>query len=418
MLRLPIENTSDKKGEIMAEWKNYTLEEVCERIYSGGTPSTKHEEYWNGDIKWLSSGETSQRFVYDTERKITQEGVENSSTKLATKGCTVIATAGQGYTRGQASFLMTDTYMNQSVIACKANENVILPLYLYYNLDSRYEEFRLLSDGTSTRGGLSGWILKRMEIKLPPKSSQKKIIDILYSIDRKIEENKAINNNLEQQAQAIFKSWFINFEPFNKTMPSDWIIGTIDDLAKEVVCGKTPSTKKAEYYGSNIPFITIPDMHGKTYAVTTERYLSKLGANSQVKKSLPKNSICVSCIGTAGLVTLVAEESQTNQQINSIIPKDGFSPYYIYLLMQTLSDTINKLGQSGSTIVNLNKSQFGKIQVIIPALSVMIKFDKIVSPMFEKMLQNQMEDLKLTSLRDALLPRLMSGELDVSDIEI
>lgn len=229
---------------------------------------------------------------------------------------------------------------------------------------------------------------------------------------------QSVNNNLEQQAQAIFKSWFINFEPFNKTMPSDWIIGTIDDLAKEVVCGKTPSTKKAEYYGSNIPFITIPDMHGKTYAVTTERYLSKLGANSQVKKSLPKNSICVSCIGTAGLVTLVAEESQTNQQINSIIPKDGFSPYYIYLLMQTLSDTINKLGQSGSTIVNLNKSQFGKIQVIIPALSVMIKFDKIVSPMFEKMLQNQMENLKLTSLRDALLPRLMSGELDVSDIEI
>lgn len=418
MLRLPIENISDKKGEIMAVWKNYTLEEVCERIYSGGTPSTKHEEYWNGDIKWLSSGETSQRFIYDTERKITQEGVENSSTKLATKGCTVVATAGQGYTRGQASFLMTDTYMNQSVIACKANENVILPLYLYYNLDSRYEEFRLLSDGTSTRGGLSGWILKRMEIKLPTKSSQKKIIDILYSIDRKIEENKAINNNLEQQAQAIFKSWFIDFEPFNKTMPSDWTIGTIDDLAKEVVCGKTPSTKKAEYYGSNIPFITIPDMHGKTYAVTTERYLSKLGANSQVKKSLPKNSICVSCIGTAGLVTLVAEESQTNQQINSIIPKDGFSPYYIYLLMQTLSDTINKLGQSGSTIVNLNKSQFGKIQVIIPALSVMIKFDKIVFPMFEKMLQNQMENLKLTSLRDALLPRLMSGELDVSDIEI
>lgn len=204
MLRLPIENTSDKKGEIMAEWKNYTLEEVCERIYSGGTPSTKHEEYWNGDIKWLSSGETSQRFVYDTERKITQEGVENSSTKLATKGCTVIATAGQGYTRGQASFLMTDTYMNQSVIACKANENVILPLYLYYNLDSRYEEFRLLSDGTSTRGGLSGWILKRMEIKLPPKSSQKKIIDILYSIDRKIEENKAINLNFSPYYRWVF----------------------------------------------------------------------------------------------------------------------------------------------------------------------------------------------------------------------
>ena len=200
-------------------------------------------------------------------------------------------------------------------------------------------------------------------------------------------------------------------------MPSNWSKGTIDDLAKEIVCGKTPPTKNAEYYGTKIPFITIPDMHGKIYSVTTERYLSILGANSQVKKSLPKNSVCVSCIGTAGLVTLVAEESQTNQQINSIIPKDGFSPYFIYLLMQTLYDTINKLGQSGSTIVNLNKTQFGKIQVTIPTVSVMINFDEIMFPIFEKILQNQKENLSLVLLRDSLLPKLMSGELDVSEID-
>ena len=201
-------------------------------------------------------------------------------------------------------------------------------------------------------------------------------------------------------------------------MPSNWSKGTIDDLAKEIVCGKTPPTKTAEYYGTEIPFITIPDMHEKIYSVTTERYLSILGANSQVKKSLPKNSVCVSCIGTAGLVTLVAEKSQTNQQINSIIPKDGFSSYFIYLLMQTLYDTINKLGQSGSTIVNLNKTQFGKIQVIIPTVSVMTNFDEIMFPIFEKMLQNQKENLSLVLLRDTLLPKLMSGEIDVSEIDI
>ena len=210
----------------------------------------------------------------------------------------------------------------------------------------------------------------------------------------------------------------MDFEPFGKTMPSNWLTGTIDDLGQDVVCGKTPSTKNAEYYGSDIPFITIPDMHERVYAVTTERYLSKLGANSQAKKSLPKNSVCVSCIGTAGLVVLVAEESQTNQQINSIIPKNEISPYYIYLLMQTLSDTINKLGQSGSTIVNLNKSQFGKIQVVIPSETVMKQFDSIVAPLFEKILQNQKENIKLVSLRDTLLPKLMSGELDVSDIDL
>ena len=272
--------------------------------------------------------------------------------------------------------------------------------------------------GSSGRQRVQIGVIQDMEVPFPDLNIQRKIASILKNIDDKIMINSRINNNLEQQAKAIFKSWFIDLEPFDKKMPSDWKIGTIHDLAKDVICGKTPSTKKSEYYGFEIPFITIPDMHGKTYIVTTERYLSKLGASLQPKKSLPKNSVCVSCIGTAGLVSLVSEESQTNQQINSIITKDDFSPYYIYLLMQTLSNTINKLGQSGSTIVNLNKSQFGKIQVTIPTLSVMLKFDEIISPLFKKILQNQKENLKLISLRDSLLPKLLSGELDVSNIDL
>lgn len=227
-----------------------------------------------------------------------------------------------------------------------------------------------------------------------------------------------INDNLEQQAKTLYKFWFTDYEPFDGVCPADWISGTIDDLAKEVVCGKTPSTKVKEYYGSDVPFITIPDMHGNTYAVTTERYLSNYGAASQPKKTLPPNSICVSCIGTAGLVILVASESQTNQQINSIIPKDEYSPFYIYLLMQTLSEVINKLGQSGSTIVNLNKAQFGKIKVIIPSITDIKTFDELVSPLFALILENQKENIRLSSIRETLLPKLMSGELDVSDLDL
>jgi len=227
-----------------------------------------------------------------------------------------------------------------------------------------------------------------------------------------------LNKNLEQQAQSIYKSWFANFAPYGGEMPSDWRIGTVDDLAKEIVCGKTPSTKVAEFYGSDIPFITIPDMHDHTYIVSTERYLSVYGANSQSKKYLPHNSVCVSCIGTAGFVSLVAFESQTNQQINTIIPKENYSPFYIYLLMQTLSEVINKLGQSGSTIVNLNKAQFGKIQITIPSIAAMSEFDEIVSPMFDMILENQKENIRLSSLRDTLLPKLMNGEIDVSDLRI
>ncbi len=227
-----------------------------------------------------------------------------------------------------------------------------------------------------------------------------------------------LNKNLEQQAQAIFKAWFVDFEPFNEEMPSDWIIGTVDDLGTEIICGKTPPTKKKEYYGGNTPFITIPDMHGCIYNVSTERYLSAAGVALQPKKTLPPNTVCVSCIGTAGLVNLVSEKSQSNQQINSIVPKEGISAYYIYLLMQTLSETINKLGQSGSTIVNLNKTQFSKIQVAIPSEQVLCNFDTLCKPLFEMILSNQKENIELANLRDALLPKLMSGELDVSDIDL
>lgn len=226
-----------------------------------------------------------------------------------------------------------------------------------------------------------------------------------------------LNENLEQQAQALYHLWFVNYEPFGGTRPADWIDGSIDDLGSEIICGKTPSTKKTEYYGGSTPFITIPDMHGCVYTVSTERYLSVAGVTSQSKKTIPRNSVCVSCIGTAGLVTLVSEESQTNQQINSIVPKEGVSAYYTYLLMQTLSETINKLGQSGSTIVNLNKTQFGKIPVIVPPKNVSQKFDSLCSPLFEKVLSNQKENIKLSDLRDTLLLKLMSGEIDISNID-
>ncbi len=270
----------------------------------------------------------------------------------------------------------------------------------------------------SAQPKLSQSNMNAMEIELPERIIQDKIVNILSSFDKKIEVNNQINRNLSEQVAVIYKSWFVDFEPFERKKPDDWFVGTVDDLANEVVCGKTPSTKKEEYYGDDVPFVTIPDMHGCVYTVHTERKLSVLGADSQSKKTLPKNSICVSCIGTAGLVILLPEPSQTNQQINSIVPKSNYSPYYIYLMMSTMSETINKLGQAGSTIVNLNKTQFGKIEVMIPSVSAMAAFDEIVEPMFKEILSNQIENIRLSNLRDTLLPRLISGELDVSDLDI
>ena len=390
----------------MAEWKNYTLEEVCERIYSGGTPSTKHKEYWNGDIRWLSSGETSQRFVYDTERKITQKGVDNSSTKLATKGCTVIATAGQGYTRGQASFLMTDTYMNQSVIACKANEDIVLPLYLYYNLDSRYEEFRLLSDGTSTRGGLSGWIVKRMNIKLPPITAQKKIIGMLYAIDQKIEKNNAINKNLLQQLHVLYLRLFCN--------------SAMDTPLGDVVAttsGGTPSRKHDEYYSdSSICWVKSKELLGN-YIHETEEHINDLAIKKSSAKLLPEHSILIAMYGaTVGAYGVISKPMTCNQAVCALLCNEDYPYTYLFQIAYESQQKFINLAV-GSAQQNISQVLIKQLN-LHSDLNIIQRFHDLALPMHQEIEFLQAENIRLSDLRDNLLPKLMSGELDVSDVEI
>ena len=219
-------------------------------------------------------------------------------------------------------------------------------------------------------------------------------------------------------AQAIFKSWFVDFEPFGGKRPTAWTAGSLRDIASEIVCGKTPSTKISEYFGDDMPFITIPDMHGVVYVTSTERSLSKAGSESQSSKTVPSNSVCVSCIATPGLVVLTSVPSQTNQQINTIVCKDGISPYFVYLTMVRMADHIKMLGSSGSTTNNLNKGQFSKIELVIPENDDMNKFATLVKPLFDAIKHNQQGNAFLAITRDTLLPRLMSGEIDISNVEI
>ena len=181
-------------------------------------------------------------------------------------------------------------------------------------------------------------------------------------------------------------------------IPNSFNVKSIKEISKEVVCGKTPSTKVEENYGDKMPFITIPDMQGNVFVINTERKLSEIGIQSQIKKVLSKNSVCVSCIATAGLVSLTSEESQTNQQINSIICKEGISPYFIYLYMEELSKYIKILGSSGSTTLNLNKTQFSKIELAVPPQKDMNMFHNKVGPIFEKIKINQKE-IEITEVK-------------------
>lgn len=155
-------------GHIPKGWRVTSVGEACQSIFSGGTPSTQNATYWGGYIPWLSSGETRSPFIIDTEKTITKDGVENSSTRIARAGCTVIAGAGQGHTRGQTSLLTFESYINQSVVALVANPKVSSDLFLFFDLARRYDEFRQLSDSHSSRGSLTTKLLASVRCVLPP----------------------------------------------------------------------------------------------------------------------------------------------------------------------------------------------------------------------------------------------------------
>ena len=171
-----------------------TVGNYAERIYSGGTPMTSNAAYWNGTFGWFSSGETRNRFVISTEKTITQAGIDNSSTKLATKYDIVMASAGQGFTRGQTSMLLIDTYVNQSVIVIKSERN-ILP-YLFWNLANRYDELRAISDSSSIRGSLTTKMIAAFEIPLANEQSLQAFADFAWSVIPQIENNLLENERL------------------------------------------------------------------------------------------------------------------------------------------------------------------------------------------------------------------------------
>ena len=155
-------------GYVPYGWRVVNVGETCRSIFSGGTPSTQAAHFWGGNIPWLSSGETRNHYVIDTDKTITEAGVSNSSTRVARAGCTVIAGAGQGHTRGQTSLLTLDSYINQSVVALDANPQVSSDLFLFFDLARRYEEFRQLSDSHSSRGSLTTKLLAGVKVVLPP----------------------------------------------------------------------------------------------------------------------------------------------------------------------------------------------------------------------------------------------------------
>lgn len=417
-------------GGVSMEWKHYKMDELIEEISMGPFGSDVKKEFYVDNGVPILNGSNLQGFKLqeDSFGYLTKEKADSLKKCNAHRGDIIVTHRG---TLGQIVYVPVDSKYDRYVISqsqfrfrCKAD--LVDVQYLVYYFHTREGQYKILANASQV--GVPALAratstFRLIDIKLPPLDDQRRIASILSSLDRKIELNNKINADLEEMAQAIFKNWFVDFEPFKDgkfvdselgMIPEGWKVGCLGDMGA-VVCGKTPSKSNSNYYGGDIPFIKIPDMHGNVFVENSEDRLTEEGSLSQIKKLIPPYSLMVSCIATVGLVSINTKPSHTNQQINTVIPHNKSALFYLYQHIKNNEEFLKNMGRGGTTTLNVNTKSFSNIRLLIPSEIALEQFHGIVEGLFKKIEQNLHESRTLSLLRDTLLPRLMSGELEVPE---
>ena len=378
----------------------YKLSEVMDLI-GGGTPKTSKLEYWNGDIPWLSVKDFNNgfRYVYETEKSITQLGLENSSTKLLQKGDIIISARG---TVGEIATIPFPMAFNQSCYGLRAKSGIVTSDYLYYLIKHNVSVLKKNTHG-SVFDTITRSTFDNIEVEIPSIEIQEKITSILSDCDDKIELNNAINNNLEQQAQAIYQQMFVD-------NPSpEWKEGTLSDIA-DITMGQSPSGSsyneesngtiffqgRAEF-GFRFPTVRLFTTEPKRMACANDTLMS---VRAPVGDLNVAHTDC--CIGRG----LAAIHSKTNHQS------------FVLYTMFSLKKQLDVFNGEGTVFGSINRNSLNEMPILIPSDEKLDEFEGIVAPMDTAIRNNYDEICRLEQIRDSLLPKLMSGELDVSDIDL
>ena len=300
--------------------------------------------------------------------------------------------------------------------------------YLYYLLSQQdfFDYVMAGAKGCKMPRGDKQHIMN-WEVNVPDITTQQKIANILLSLDDKIEVNRRINEQLEELAGALFKSWFVDFEPFKDgefvdselgMIPKGWKVGTLSDIG-EVVGGATPSKSKSEYYTDNgISWITPKDL-----SINKDKFISKgeiditeLGYSKCSAKMMPRGSVLFSSRAPIGYIAIAKNEICTNQGFKSVVPQLAGTAFIYYYLKNNVSN-IESMA-SGSTFKEVSGALMKSLNVIVPPSNILQDFEEKVCSIFDKQESLEEEIHHLTTLRDTLLPKLMSGEIDVNEVEI
>ena len=396
----------------MAEWIECKISDIG-TVIGGATPSTKKpENYENGTISWITPKDLStftRRYIQRGERNITEIGLKSCSTQLLPKHAVLFSSrAPIGYVAIAANEVCT----NQGFKSVVPNENID-PLFLYYLLKYNKDKIEGMGSGTTFKE-VSGNTMKNIVVSVPiDKKVQERISSILGSIDDKIEVNESINNNLEFQAQAFFIDRFIaNADPA-------WPQGSLSDLGT-VVGGGTPSKKHPEYYSKHgIPWITPKDLSvGKSKFISHgENDISDIGFSNSSATKMPEGTVLFSSRAPIGYIAIASNVVTTNQGFKSVIPNTNVSTAFMYFFLKQALPTIEGMA-SGSTFKEISGSGMKSVPAVIPDNETLRMFSEFCKPLFEQQSMLEAENRRLSGIRDALFPKLMSGEIDVSNIDL
>ena len=428
MLRLLTENTLDREEKIMAEWVERKISDIG-TVVGGATPSTKKpENYEGGKIAWITPKDLSTfsgRYIERGERNITEIGLKSCSTQLLPPNTVLFSSrAPIGYVAITANEVCT----NQGFKSVIPNENTD-PLFLFYLLKYNKDKIEGMGSGTTFKE-VSGNTMKNIVVNVPTdKKVQEKIAAILGSIDDKIEENEQINNNLLEQIKTICTAWLSEYKPFDGVMPSDWVETPLSDIA-EFISGY--SYKGTELTDSTIAMATIKNFDRKGgfkldgYKEIIPSSKLKESQHAELFDTLVAHTDLTQNAEVIGNAELVMSKSGYDDIVFSmdlvkVLPKkDGVSKFLIAAILQDKKFKAHCLGYvNGTTVLHLSKKALPEYKLLLPSdFSTLKPLDEVVTALYKQVSSNISENTYLEELRESLLPKLMSGELDVSDIEI
>ena len=408
----------------MGEWKEYKASMFCASVTDGthDSPKPQNRGHYLITSKHLKDNDidfSSANLISDEDyNKVIQRSAVEKYDILYS----MIGTIGNVV---QVKFDSIDFAVKNMGIF-KMCKDALRSTWLYYWLkspSSREYVYQRLAGSTQSYLTLNS--LREFPVLYPGDITAKEIVSILKSLDDKIEVNKKINENLEQQAQALFKSWFVDFEPFKNgefveselgMIPKGWRVGTIQDLASKMASGGTPASKNRDYYEGDVLWYSTKELNDN-FLLDSEKHISQLGLDNSSAKLFPEDTVLMAIYAapTVGRLGILSNEAAFNQAAVGIIAREEIGYEYIYLLLLSERKNLNNLA-CGAAQQNLNVGIVKKYKCIIPSKSVLSSFRNHIGQFFLQLKELQNESSRLASLRDTLLPKLMSGELKVNEL--